>query len=83
MCDNHDMVEDDRGPWHVQVWKVEGSRKVVLQSDDFAHDVALEISGDFACFEQRLEYAHKLAKRMNEMPGTRAIDYRMAERNDR
>ena len=82
MCDKHEVVEDDKGPWQVDVWKVDGRQKVVLQSHDGVHDVALEISGDFACFEQRLEYAHKLVRRMNEIPETRSVDWRM-DRNDR
>ena len=49
----------DKGPWSVQVW--EAGRVLVLQSDDFKHDVALEISGDFEDWEKRREYATWLA----------------------
>lgn len=58
----------DEGPWHVNVW---GPRerhiapRVVLQSDDFTFDAALEISGDFACHEQKLKYAQFIADQLN------------------
>jgi hypothetical protein len=58
----------DRGPWMVNVWPRE---KVVLQSDDFTHDVALEISGDFGSHEEKLAYAKALADWMNSnLPAT-------------
>lgn len=49
----------DKGPWKVDVWA--RSRTVVLQSDDFEHDVALEISGDFSDFDEQIKYANWLA----------------------
>jgi hypothetical protein len=52
------MTVLDKGPWHVNQWspKTEGGRpRVVLQSDDFTHDAALEISGDFGDLETLLE----------------------------
>jgi len=54
----------DRGLWVVQQW---AGSKVVLQSDDFKHDVALEINGDFEELEQKREYATALARWMNWM----------------
>jgi hypothetical protein len=58
----------DRGPWLVNVWPGE---KVVLQSDDFTHDVALEISGDFASHDEKRAYAKALADWMNlNLPAT-------------
>lgn len=63
----------DKGPWVVNVWdKDEGQRgalpRVDLQSDDFKHDVALVITGDFCSLEQKKRYAYALADRMNRMP---------------
>lgn len=61
----------ENGPWMVNEWgpKAEGHpKRVVLQSDDFYHDAALEISGDFYDYEQKLQYAHRLVARMNQMP---------------
>lgn len=58
----------DEGPWHVDVWGPrEGhiSPRVVLQSDDFTFDAALEISGDFVCHEQKLKYAQFIADQLN------------------
>lgn len=52
----------DKGPWLVDEWS---DGIVVLQSDDFEHDVALEISGDFGSKESKLEYARSLAAWMN------------------
>lgn len=52
----------DKGPWSAEVWK---DGKVVLQSDDFEHDVALIVSGDFESQEQKLSYAQALAVQLN------------------
>ena len=56
----------DRGPWQVDLWS-EG--RVVLQSDDFTHDVALIISGDFESGAQKLAYANALARKLNAAHG--------------
>jgi hypothetical protein len=61
----------EKGPWIVNEWSPRsegGPKRVVLQSDDFCHDAALEISGDFFDHDLRLQYAHRLAARMNKMP---------------
>ena len=63
-------MNDDLGPWFVNEWS---NNKVVLQSDDFTHDVALIVTGDFESHEQKLQYATKLAARMNQMLGTRPL----------
>lgn len=55
------MDERDAGPWKVETWHCTTGRVIVLQSDDFHHDVALEITGDFATWEQRMGYAKWLA----------------------
>jgi hypothetical protein len=48
----------DKGPWTVQLG---GSGQVLLQSDDFTHDVTLTIHGDFADLDQRKAYGQELA----------------------
>lgn len=57
----------DKGPWTVDVWpdRDGGRPSIVLQSDDFTFDAALEISGDFASHEQKLKYAHFIADQLN------------------
>jgi hypothetical protein len=55
-------TQPDKGPWSVQEWS---HTRVVLMSDDFTHDVALEISGDFADHNEKLWYANALATSMN------------------
>lgn len=65
----NDLTISETGPWSVSVGKSEaGTLKVCLQSDDFHHDVALYITGDFCDNDQRIEYARLLADRMNRMP---------------
>jgi hypothetical protein len=62
------MVKADTGPWHVEVWSARGENqldRVVLQSDDFRHDVALIITGDFWDIEQKKGYAQLLADKLN------------------
>lgn len=49
----------DKGPWRV----LHGGE--LIASDDFTHDVQLQLSGDFATPEQRLLYAKALASRLN------------------
>ena len=50
----------DKGPWVVNPCGKS------LQSDDFTHDVALAISGDFADEMQRVAYAQGLAAMLND-----------------
>lgn len=59
----------DKGPWKAEVWKRATGNIMVIQSDDFEHDVALEISGDFEDWDQRKAYAEWLADAL-----TRATD---------
>jgi hypothetical protein len=56
----------EKGPW--VVGSNEKTGEVYLRSDDFHHDVRLQISGDFGFFEVKVEYAQRLANRMNRMP---------------
>jgi len=55
------MIQEN-GPWEVNEWKDD---RLVLQSDDFTHDVALEISGDFTTPEEKREYAEEISRRLN------------------
>ncbi len=52
----------DRGPWRVYK-PISG--EVGITSDDFAHDVILYINGDFIDYEERVEYAEWLARKLN------------------
>lgn len=52
----------EKGPWQVDDW---GQGRIVIQSDDFTHDVALEISGDFGSVEREIAYAEEIARRLN------------------
>jgi hypothetical protein len=55
------VEERDHGPWVAHKTK---DTRVVLQSDDFHHDVALEVTGDFVDTESKLRYAKWLAQRL-------------------
>ena len=60
----------DKGTWTAQVFTRSGvtGRKqnyVSLSSDDFEHDVLLEVRGAFEDMAQKLEYAQDLAQRLN------------------
>jgi hypothetical protein len=70
----------DRGPWRADVWRrQEGDAenvRVVITSDDFDHDAALVVTGDFETFEAKVAYAEDLAARMNLMPGARPLNWR-------
>lgn len=59
---SHEPISET-GPWEVHASKLD--RDVYLFSDDFTHDVSLKISGDFETREQKIEYAHELARRLN------------------
>jgi hypothetical protein len=55
----------ENGPWVVDDWS---NDRIVLQSEDFAHDAALEVSGDFGSKENRRKYAEEIAQRLNVAP---------------
>jgi hypothetical protein len=59
------QVRADQGPWSVDVWEHDGKKFVVLQSNDFHHDVALKISGDFGAIEKEIQYANLLCEQLN------------------
>lgn len=52
----------ESGEWSVNEWT---NGALALQSSDFTHDVALEISGDFETKEQYRAYADMIAERLN------------------
>lgn len=60
-------VHPDEGPWTVEVWAEtpEKTPKVVIASDDFRHDVALIVTGDFWDIDQKKAYAQLLADKLN------------------
>lgn len=65
------ISEHENGPWMVQEWpniKLGMSNRVVLLSEDFCHDVSLEISGDFEDYYKKVQYAHRLCARINMLP---------------
>jgi hypothetical protein len=56
----------EKGPWQVNDW---GQGRIVIQSDDFTHDVALEISGDFGSVEREIAHAEEIARRLSTVTG--------------
>jgi hypothetical protein len=56
----------EKGPWQVNDW---GQGRIVIQSDDFTHDVSLEISGDFGSVERERAHAEEIARRLNTVTG--------------
>jgi hypothetical protein len=62
-CENCTPFEvHEIGPWTVDEWS---NDRIVLQSQDFTHDAALEVSGDFGSKENRRKYAEEIARRLN------------------
>lgn len=55
----------NRPEWQIQIWGDIERPTIVVCSEDFTHDVCLEISGDFWCVDQRIEYANKIAEILN------------------
>ena len=51
--------QHDKGPWTVSP---DGS---VIESDDFTHDVQIQIYGDFFDSAQKKMYADNIAKKLN------------------
>lgn len=62
ICSPYEVHES--GPWEAQVWP---SGRIVIQSEDFTHDAALEVTGDFVSKENLLEYAQEIARRLNSI----------------
>lgn len=66
-----DNVIADEGPWQVDEWRPAPSDqdkrlRIVLQSHQFKHDVALIVTGDFGDMHERKAYAEALAHQLNE-----------------
>ena len=53
----------EKGSWSVHEW--EGER-IVVMSEDFTHDVALEISGDWGSKEEKIAHAQVIANKLNK-----------------
>lgn len=51
----------DEGPWEVK----EDGCQVWIESDDFKHDVSLQLYGDFKDWDERTRYANWIAKALN------------------
>lgn len=56
--------KEDVGPWRI----VAESNGATLYSEDFEHDVAITIGGDFADTAQAIAYAENVAKRLSTLP---------------
>lgn len=55
------IAVNENGPWRV----IELNDRFSIVSDDFTHDVALSLSGNFSSTEQRRAYAQEVAKALN------------------
>ncbi len=58
MTDELDPRVPDAGPWRA---RLDAQGALLLESDDFNHDVLARVSGDFATPESRLAYGQFLA----------------------
>lgn len=59
----------DEGPWKVSKWRPRGDSEapiIVIESDDFHYDAALEVSGDFGTLERKIEYAQYICDILNK-----------------
>jgi hypothetical protein len=61
LVDTRPWDTEDRGIWHVHA----SSTGVAIGSDDFKFDVQFNIYGDFPSHEARVDYARRLANRLN------------------
>lgn len=55
----------ERGPWTVDDWR---DGRIAIQSQDFTHDVALELSGDFGDPELKRRHAQFICDKLNTSP---------------
>lgn len=51
----------DKGPWKIFL----NQDDIIIESDDFTHDVQMKITGDFATPTQHLKYAEWIADILN------------------
>lgn len=58
MTDDFDSRVPDAGPWRA---RLDAQGALLLESDDFNHDVLMRVSGDFAGPDSRLAYGQFLA----------------------
>lgn len=58
------MKMQENGHWTVDEWS---NGRLVLQSQYFHHDAALEISGDFGTPDIKKAYADEVCRRLNAM----------------
>ncbi len=58
-----DLDIQESGPWTVDQFS---DGRIVIQSQDFRHDAALELSGDFETQKMKRAYAEEIARRLNE-----------------
>lgn len=59
----------DEGHWTVSKWPPRKDSKapvIVIESDDFHYDAALEVSGDFGTLERKIEYAQYICDILNK-----------------
>ena len=65
-CGVHHMIKET-GTWKA----IKDDKAVVIQSNDFTHDVMLTIDGDFKDLDQTLEYAKEIERRLNQHIGVK------------
>jgi hypothetical protein len=60
-------MKQDRGPWNVWVNTENhpNDKLIGIQSEDFTHDVMLQVTGDFRDEKQKIEYAEELVRKLN------------------
>lgn len=56
------VVKED-GPWRVAV--DEAGKEVYVASNDFTHDFWMQVTGDFACLDDKKAYAAEITRRLN------------------
>ena len=60
-CADYKSMVKETGTWKA----IKDDKAVVIQSNDFTHDVMLIVDGDFKDLDQKLEYAEEIARRLN------------------
>lgn len=53
----------DQGPWSVHI---DRDNHILVISDDFTHDVTIDIRGDFRNSATKLRYAHFICSALNQ-----------------
>jgi hypothetical protein len=53
--------------WYVEIWPAKGAavERIVIMSNNFDHDAALVLSGDFATRDDKIAFADELAEKLN------------------